>query len=176
MNTHSFIPLHLMRFLGEVPRKAAALWGLFILQGSFQQLQYLFGGHAHDISGVLPSAEYDIRKPGFCLLQLAYLLLDGIPGDELIYLHVFLLPDSVSAVGSLIFSRAVPPRVVVYNNVRAGKVKPRAARFQRYQEYAGVVAVEAVHHFQPLRGFCGTSQHEIPYSHAVQTRCDNIQH
>ncbi len=68
MNTHSFIPLHLMRFLGEVPRKAAALWGLFILQGSFQQLQYLFGGHAHDISGVLPSAEYDIRKPGFCLL------------------------------------------------------------------------------------------------------------
>ena len=101
-----------------------ALWGLFILQGSFRKFQYLFGGHAHDISGVLPTAEYDIRKPGFCLLQLAYLLLDGVPGDELIDLHVFLLPDTVSAVGSLIFNRAVPPRVVVYNNVRAGEVKP----------------------------------------------------
>ena len=50
------------------PQKAMALWGLFILRGSLQKFQYLFGGHAHDISGVLPTAEYDIRKPGFCLL------------------------------------------------------------------------------------------------------------
>ena len=66
-------------------------------------------------------------------------------------LHVALLADAVSAVGSLGFYGGVPPQVVMNDLAGGGEVEAGTASFERQQQDGvGPAGLESGHHRVPL--------------------------
>src|SRR5256885_11519863 len=71
--------------------------------------------------------------------HLINLLFKRAGAEELVHLHVLLLPDAKRAVGRLILDRRIPPAIEVEDMVRGGEIEARASSFEREPEDARAV-------------------------------------
>ena len=88
-------------------------------------------------SSVSHSSPVPTTLAGHLLLALDHrvdLLFQRARADELMHLHVLLLPDAKGAVGRLVLHGRVPPAVEVEDVVGGRQVQAHAARLQREQE------------------------------------------
>lgn len=67
-------------------------------------------------------------------MQTENLLLDSTLGNKMIYSHILLLPDAVSAVCGLLFYGWVPPRVQMDDIVGTCQVQPQTASLETDKE------------------------------------------
>jgi len=67
-------------------------------------------------------AEKIVRQLPFRIDQQVDFSLDRSPAHELMHEHVALLPNSVGAVGRLVFDRRVPPAIEMHDMRGAGQV------------------------------------------------------
>ena len=84
---------------------------------------------------LLFAAEHGVDDFAFALLKLKNLLLDRVARDELVAGDDPCLPDSMRAVGGLIFDGGIPPRIEVNHGVCSGKVQTYATRLKADEEH-----------------------------------------